>query len=132
VPHICCVMFHKKNLLCYISSSSQPVQHLGFLPFTFKLELPVCHLSRQQLFLKTIQLTIQIPAGADKGIRLLPMEDFISLFPRMPCHQKYFETVNETTPKMHDFILEFHNTKFYVAPSVVYEMKLNLLTLILV
>jgi hypothetical protein len=42
------------------------------------------------------------------------MEYFISLFPRMSCHQKYFETVNETIPKMHDFILEFYNTIFYV------------------
>jgi hypothetical protein len=43
-------------------------------------------------------------------VRLVPMEDF---FPRMTCHLKYFETVDETIPKMHDFILEFYNTKFY-------------------
>jgi hypothetical protein len=47
----------------------------------------------------------------------------------MSCHLKCFQTVNETTPKMHDFILEFYNTKFYVVPLVVYEMKWNLLTL---
>jgi hypothetical protein len=42
------------------------------------------------------------------------MEDFILLFQRMSCHRKYFETINETITKMHDFILEFYNTKFYV------------------
>jgi hypothetical protein len=31
------------------------------------------------------------------------MEYFISLFPRLSCHQKCFETVNETTPKIYDF-----------------------------
>jgi hypothetical protein len=51
------------------------------------------------------------------------MEDFISLFLIIPCHQKCFETINETTPKMHDFILEFHNTRFYVVPLGVYGMK---------
>jgi hypothetical protein len=50
------------------------------------------------------------------------MEDFISLFPSMSCHLKCFETVNETT-KMHDFILRFHNTKFYFVSLVVYGMK---------
>jgi hypothetical protein len=58
-----------------------------------------------------------------KHVRLLPVQDFISLFPRMSCDKKCFETVNETTPKMHDFILKFYNTKFYVVPSVVYVMK---------
>jgi hypothetical protein len=27
---------------------------------------------------------------------------------------KYFEIVNEITPKIYNFILEFYNTKFYV------------------
>jgi hypothetical protein len=51
------------------------------------------------------------------------MEDFILLFSRRQCHLKCFETVNETTPKIYDFILEFHNTKFYIVPLVVYEIK---------
>jgi hypothetical protein len=38
------------------------------------------------------------------NISLLPMKDFISLFLRMTCHQKYFKTVNKTITKMHDFI----------------------------
>jgi hypothetical protein len=50
-------------------------------------------------------------------------EYFISLFPRMSCHKKYFKAVNETAPKIHDFILEFHNTKFYVVLLVIYMMK---------
>jgi hypothetical protein len=37
----------------------------------------------------------------------------------MSFHQKYFETINKTVPKIHDFILEFYNTKFYVVPLVV-------------
>jgi hypothetical protein len=41
-------------------------------------------------------------------VRLLLIEDFISLFSKMSCYLKYFETTNETIPKMHDFILEFH------------------------
>jgi hypothetical protein len=36
---------------------------------------------------------------------------------------KKIETVNETTTKIHDLILEFNNTKFYVIPLVVYGMK---------
>jgi hypothetical protein len=56
-------------------------------------------------------------------IRLLPVQDFISLFPRVSCHQKCFETKNETTLKMHDFILKFYNTNFYVVPLVVYVIK---------
>jgi hypothetical protein len=51
------------------------------------------------------------------------VQDFILLFPRVSCHQKCFETVNEITLKMHDFILEFHNTNFYVVPLVVYVIK---------
>jgi hypothetical protein len=51
------------------------------------------------------------------------MENFISLFLRMLCHLKYFETINETTPKMYDFILKFNNIKFYVVSLVVYVMK---------
>jgi hypothetical protein len=47
-------------------------------------------------------------------LRILTGQDFISLFIRMSCHQISFETINETTSKMNDFILEFHNTKFYV------------------
>ncbi len=34
-----------------------------------------------------------------------------------------FEIVNETTPKIHDFILEFHNTKFYIISLVIYGIK---------
>jgi hypothetical protein len=60
------------------------------------------------------------------------MEDLILLIPSMPYHLKCFQTVNETTPKMHDFILEFHNIKFYFISLVVYEMKWNLLTPMLV
>jgi hypothetical protein len=37
------------------------------------------------------------------SLRLLSY--FISLFSRISCHQKYFKTVNETTPKMHGLIL---------------------------
>jgi hypothetical protein len=51
------------------------------------------------------------------------VQDFISLFPSVSCHQKYFKIVNETTLKMHDFILEFHNTNFYVISLVVYVIK---------
>jgi hypothetical protein len=51
------------------------------------------------------------------------MEDFISLFSSLPYHLKYFQTANETTHKMHDFILEFHNTKLYFVLLVVYRMK---------
>jgi hypothetical protein len=51
------------------------------------------------------------------------MEDFISLFSSMPCDLKYFETANETTPKMHDFILELHSIKFDFISLVVYGMK---------
>jgi hypothetical protein len=54
---------------------------------------------------------------------LVPMEDFISLFSRMSCHLKYFEILNETTTKMHDFILEFHSTKFYFVLLVFYGIK---------
>jgi hypothetical protein len=55
------------------------------------------------------------------------MENFISLFLRMLCHLKYFETINETTPKIYDFILKFNNIKFYVVSLVVYVMKWNLM-----
>jgi hypothetical protein len=41
----------------------------------------------------------------------------------MAYYLKYFKTVNETTPKIHDFILKFHNTKFYIVMLVVYEIK---------
>jgi hypothetical protein len=51
------------------------------------------------------------------------MEDFILLFSEISCHLKYFETVNKTTHKIHDFILEFYNTKFYFISLVFYEMK---------
>jgi hypothetical protein len=47
------------------------------------------------------------------------MKDFILLFSRMICHLKYFKTVNKITPKIHDFILEFHNTKLYVILLIV-------------
>jgi hypothetical protein len=39
------------------------------------------------------------------------------------CHLKCFETVDETTPKIYDFILKFHSTKFYVVSLVIYEIK---------
>jgi hypothetical protein len=42
------------------------------------------------------------------------MQNFISLFPSMLCHLKCFETANQTTPKMHDFILEFHNIIYFI------------------
>jgi hypothetical protein len=51
------------------------------------------------------------------------MEDFILLFLKISCHLKYFKTVNKTTHKIHDFILEFYNTKFYFISLVVYGMK---------
>jgi hypothetical protein len=51
------------------------------------------------------------------------MVDFILLFSNMSCYLKYFKTVNKTTSKMHDFILEFHNNKFYFVSLVVYEIK---------
>jgi hypothetical protein len=60
------------------------------------------------------------------------MEDFISLFPRMSCYQKYFETVNKKHLKCIISFLLFHNTKFYVIPFVVYRMKWNLLTSLLI
>jgi hypothetical protein len=37
--------------------------------------------------------------------KLLSMEDFILLFLRMICHLKCFETANETSHKIHDFVL---------------------------
>jgi hypothetical protein len=40
----------------------------------------------------------------------------------MLCHIKYFEIINETTTKIHDFILEFYNTKFYFISLVIYVM----------
>jgi hypothetical protein len=52
------------------------------------------------------------------------MENFISLFLRIICHLKYFETVNETTSKIYDFILEFDNTKFYVLKSDLSERNI--------
>jgi hypothetical protein len=51
------------------------------------------------------------------------MDDFISLFLTMPFHLKCFKTVNETTLKIRDFIVEFYSTKFYFVLLVVYEMK---------
>jgi hypothetical protein len=56
-------------------------------------------------------------------IRLLLMEYFILLFSRISYHQKYFKTINETTHKTPDFILEFYNTIFYIIPLVIYEIK---------
>jgi hypothetical protein len=41
----------------------------------------------------------------------------------MSYYQKYFKTINKTTPKIYDFILEFHNTKLYVVLFVIYVMK---------
>jgi hypothetical protein len=58
-----------------------------------------------------------------EDVRLLLVYDFISLFLRTSCHQRCFETVNETTHKIHNFILKLHNTKFYVVSLVVYMMK---------
>jgi hypothetical protein len=57
------------------------------------------------------------------SIRLLLVQDFILLFIRMSYHQKYFETVNKIIHKIHNFILEFYNTKLYVVLLVVYVMK---------
>jgi hypothetical protein len=64
------------------------------------------------------------------------MGNFISLFSRMSfiffakkrdvIHLKCFEIINGTTPKMNDFILEFHNTKFYVVPLVLLTTMLIL------
>jgi hypothetical protein len=59
----------------------------------------------------------------EEVIWLIPMEDFILLFLRMSCHLKYFECVNEITLKIHDFILEFYNTKLYFVSLFVFEMK---------
>jgi hypothetical protein len=56
-------------------------------------------------------------------LKLIPTEDFISLFIRMTCHLRCFETANETTLKMYDFIVQFYNTKFYFVLLVVYVMK---------
>jgi hypothetical protein len=63
--------------------------------------------------------------GVDGGwaVRLFLMEYFILLFLRILCHLKCFKIVNETTAKIHDFILEFRTTKLYVVPLVVYRMK---------
>jgi hypothetical protein len=41
----------------------------------------------------------------------------------MSYHLKYFEIVNQTISQMHDFILEFYNTKYYFVLLLVYEMK---------
>ena len=60
------------------------------------------------------------------------MEDFILLFPRVPCHLKYFEITNETNSIMHGFIMEFHNVKIYFVSLVGYAMKWNLLPPMLV
>jgi hypothetical protein len=60
------------------------------------------------------------------------MEYFILLFQRILCHQKYFKIISETTHKIHDFMLEFRNTKFYIVSLVVYRMEWNLMTLMLV
>jgi hypothetical protein len=50
-------------------------------------------------------------------------EYFISLFSKMIYYLKCFEIVNEITPKIYDFILEFYNTKFYVVPLIGYVLK---------
>jgi hypothetical protein len=39
------------------------------------------------------------------------------------CHLKCLKIVNEITPKIYAFILEFHNTKFYIILFVIYGMK---------
>jgi hypothetical protein len=49
---------------------------------------------------------------------LLIMKNFILLVLRMSC-----QTTNETIPKIHNFILKFHNVKFYFISVVVYEIK---------
>jgi hypothetical protein len=51
------------------------------------------------------------------------MKDFISLFPKTACHLNCFEAANKTSLKIHDFILEFHNTKSYFISLVVYVIK---------
>jgi hypothetical protein len=76
---------------------------------------------KHQTYLKDVQITYRW--SLLQFLRLLPVQDFISLFSRVSCHQKYFEIINETTLKMHDFILEFHNTNFYVVSLVVYVIK---------
>jgi hypothetical protein len=45
------------------------------------------------------------------------------LFLILPCHLNHFKPTNETTSTMHDFILKFHNTKFYFVSLVSNEMK---------
>jgi hypothetical protein len=48
---------------------------------------------------------------------------FYFVVSRVSCHLKCFKMVNETTHKMNDFILEFHNIKFYFVSLVIYVMK---------
>jgi hypothetical protein len=64
----------------------------------------------------------EVSFGFIRPLGLL-MVDFILLFSNMSCYLKYFKTVNKTTSKMHDFILEFHNNKFYFVSLVFYEIK---------
>jgi hypothetical protein len=53
--------------------------------------------------------TVFEKTGADKAT---PNGVFYFIVSKNAMHQKYFETINETIPKIHDFILEFHNTTF--------------------
>jgi hypothetical protein len=48
---------------------------------------------------------------------------FYFIVSKMICHQKYFEIINGTTTKIYGFILEFHNTKFYVILLIIYVIK---------
>jgi hypothetical protein len=41
--------------------------------------------------------------------------------------KKCFETINKTIPKIHDFILKFYNTKFYVVLLVCLCDKIKLI-----
>jgi hypothetical protein len=83
----------------------------------------ISFISSKRQPMKKIEFSVMKLQNEIMHFRLLPMEDFISLFSKISCHLKYFETVNETIPKIYDFILEFYNTKFHVVPLVVYWMK---------
>jgi hypothetical protein len=61
-------------------------------------------------------------------VRLLLIDDFISLFLSMWCDLIFLKIANKTTSKIHDFILEFHNIKFYFIFHWLSIMKWNLFT----
>jgi hypothetical protein len=72
------------------------------------------HCARSSQVVHNISLSIFTSKATFNGV-------FYFIVLRMPY--KKIETVNETTTKIHDLILEFNNTKFYVIPLVVYGMK---------